>query len=187
LLKPLSKTDYSLQSGFTLIELIMVIVMLGVLAVFAAPRMFNTGDFTQRGFHDETMSLLRYAQKTAIAQRRTVCVAISKSAPAYASLSIASTAGTEIITCDTALSGPNKNIILGTDGQFYCGTQKDGPLTGVLVSSGCIYEKSNSYATGPTALTFNGRGSPAATTLSLSVSGSGRTVTIEAETGYVHD
>jgi MSHA pilin protein MshC len=65
------------QAGFTVIELIMVIVILGVLAVFAAPRLFNTGDFTQRGFHDETLSLLRYAQKTAIAQRRTVCVTIN--------------------------------------------------------------------------------------------------------------
>lgn len=63
--------------GFTLIELIMVIVMLGVLAVFAMPRILNTGDFSARGFHDETLSLLRYAQKTAIAQRRTVCVSLN--------------------------------------------------------------------------------------------------------------
>lgn len=63
--------------GFTLIELIMVIVILGVLAVFAVPRIFNTDDFRARGFHDETLSLLRYAQKTAIAQRRTVCVALA--------------------------------------------------------------------------------------------------------------
>jgi MSHA pilin protein MshC len=55
----------------------MVIVILGVLAVFAAPRIFNTGDFSQRGFHDETLSLLRFAQKTAIAQRRTVCVTLA--------------------------------------------------------------------------------------------------------------
>ena len=67
----------SCQRGFTLIELIMVIVMLGVLAVFAVPRMLNTGDFNARGFHDETLSLLRYAQKTAIAQRRMVCVALN--------------------------------------------------------------------------------------------------------------
>src|SRR5665647_2470350 len=54
------------QRGFTLIELIMVMVMLGVLAVFAAPRIFNSGDFYARGFHDETLGLLRYAQKAAI-------------------------------------------------------------------------------------------------------------------------
>lgn len=67
----------SVARGFTLIELIMVLVILGVLAVYAAPRMFNVGDFNARGFHDETLSLLRFAQKTAIAQRRTVCVALN--------------------------------------------------------------------------------------------------------------
>ena len=174
------------ERGFTLIELIMVIVILGVLAVFAAPRIFNNADFYARGFHDETLALLRYAQKAAIAQRRTVCVAFSKSAPAYASLSIASAAGTDITTCDTALSGPNKNIA-SKAGVFYCG---DGyPLTGVMLSSGCIYAKpTTSYDTaGPTVLTFNGLGSPTASPLTLSVSSSGRTITVEADTGYVHD
>ena len=60
--------------GFTLIELVMVLVLLGVLAVYAAPKVLNTGDFSARGFHDETLGMLRYAQKTAIAHRRTVCV-----------------------------------------------------------------------------------------------------------------
>src|SRR5674476_652767 len=79
------------QRGFTLIELVMVIVILGVLAVYAAPRMFNSGDFYARGFHDETLSILRYAQKSAIAQRRTVCVAFTTTS---ATLTIAATAAT---------------------------------------------------------------------------------------------
>jgi len=63
--------------GFTLIELIMVIVILGVLAVFAAPKLFDNSAFTGRGLHDETMALLRFGQKTAIAQRRAVCVTVN--------------------------------------------------------------------------------------------------------------
>lgn len=65
------------KKGFTLIELIMVIVILGVLAVFAAPKLFDNLAFTGRGLHDETMALLRFAQKTAIAQRRAVCVTVN--------------------------------------------------------------------------------------------------------------
>jgi len=39
--------------------------MLGVWAVFAA-RACSTAVISLRGFHDETLALLRYAQKTAI-------------------------------------------------------------------------------------------------------------------------
>lgn len=64
------------SQGFTLIELIMVLVLLGVLAIVLVPRI-STQDFETRGFYDETLALLRYAQKTAVAQRRTVCVSLN--------------------------------------------------------------------------------------------------------------
>lgn len=88
--------------GFTLIELIMVLVLIGVLAVFVAPRI-NSSDFNARGFHDETLALLRYAQKTAIAQRRTVCVALNG---AGVVLTIDTTTPPDSI-CDSALALPN--------------------------------------------------------------------------------
>lgn len=61
--------------GFTLIELIVVMVLLGVLSVFLLPAL-KPDDFATRGFRDETTALLRYAQKTAVAQRRMVCVSV---------------------------------------------------------------------------------------------------------------
>jgi len=67
------------QVGFTLIELIVTLILLGILSVYALPRLLAPSDFYAFGFHGETLSYLRYAQKTAIAQRRTVCVAFSAS------------------------------------------------------------------------------------------------------------
>lgn len=144
---------WSRQRGFTLIELIMVIVMLGVLAVFAAPRMFSTGDFKARGFHDETLSLLRYAQKTAIAQRRTVCVVLNATG---VTLSM-DTATPPDGTCDTALAPPNSPR--GGTG-----------LAGV-----------------PSNFAYTALGSTdQAAAVGISIDNSTH-ITVEADTGYVHD
>lgn len=164
------------QRGFTLIELVMVIVMMGVLAIYAAPRMFNSGDFYARGFHDETLAFLRYAQKTAIAQRRTVCVTFSATAPATATLSVASAPATS--TCDRALSGPNKNCT-------------DGTPTG---SKGCITARTGvTYSSTPTNFNFDGLGQPitslgaSVATQTIQVSNAAKSITVETATGYVHE
>jgi len=65
------------QRGFTLTELITVIVIVGILSVAALPRFFTVSDFEDRGSADQVKSLLRFAQKTAIAQHHNISVAIS--------------------------------------------------------------------------------------------------------------
>jgi MSHA pilin protein MshC len=66
--------------GFTLGELVLTIVLMGILAAVAIPRLMSSKGFTSRGFYDEAQAVVRYAQKTAIAWRRpiVVCVAADK-------------------------------------------------------------------------------------------------------------
>ena len=94
------------QAGFTLIELIMVILVIGIMAVVVLPRFADRSDFQTRGFQDETRSLLRYAQKTAVAQRRNVCVTLNGTG---VSLTIDSSAPADG-TCDIALVPPSTPI-----------------------------------------------------------------------------
>src|ERR1035437_7525698 len=66
------------SSGFTMIELVMVMVIIGILAVVAIARM-DTSGYRALEFHDKTVAALRYAQKTATSHRRLVCVAFTAS------------------------------------------------------------------------------------------------------------
>ena len=57
------------QSGYTAIELVVVMVVLGVLAANTLPRFFTASRFDEMGYTDAVVSAMRYAQKLAIASR----------------------------------------------------------------------------------------------------------------------
>jgi MSHA pilin protein MshC len=60
--------------GFTLVELITILVVVAILAAVAAPRFFTRLSFEERGFYDQSVASIRYAQRVAIAERRNVFV-----------------------------------------------------------------------------------------------------------------
>src|SRR3989440_13029596 len=60
--------------GFTLPELVMTIVIIGILIAVTAPRFVSWKGFSSRGSYDEAQAVVRYAQKTAVAWRRSIFV-----------------------------------------------------------------------------------------------------------------
>lgn len=64
-----------MHRGFTIVELVVIIAILGVISVFVSARMSNTAERT-RAVHDQLLSQVQYARKVAVAQRRTVCAHI---------------------------------------------------------------------------------------------------------------
>ncbi|HAQ50857.1 MAG TPA: hypothetical protein DCR13_04840 [Gammaproteobacteria bacterium] len=53
------------QTGFTLVELILVISLLSILAVIGLPKFFEPSSFKIKAAQDLTINTLRYAQKLA--------------------------------------------------------------------------------------------------------------------------
>ena len=67
----------SRTAGFTIVELVTVILIVGVIATVAGPRFFEINIFRQQGFYDETIAAIRYAQKYAVATGCAVQVAVA--------------------------------------------------------------------------------------------------------------
>lgn len=61
-------------AGFTLLELIVVIILIGILSVAVVPRMTNTQSLSNHGFSDQLKAAVGFARKSAVASRRNVCV-----------------------------------------------------------------------------------------------------------------
>jgi len=144
--------------GFTLVELVMVVVLLGILSFFAGARLNDRNVSDARGFADQVASTLRFAQKAAIAQRRNIYVNIDTSTRRVRACLDAAT------TCATPLSSP-------------AGGSLD--ITG---ASGVT------LASGGTQFSFDALGRPSfASNLTLTTSASGLTfsVIVETESGYV--
>jgi len=63
--------------GFTFPELIIILVVIGILAVFVAPRLTAINAGRERSEYDKVVSAIAYARKAAVAQRRYACVSVT--------------------------------------------------------------------------------------------------------------
>lgn len=67
---------YTLQRGFTLVELVIVIAIISIVSVLTSARFMQSDVFETRGSLGTLVSSLRYAHQVALAQHRSVYVVI---------------------------------------------------------------------------------------------------------------
>jgi prepilin-type N-terminal cleavage/methylation domain-containing protein len=70
--------------GFTLVELVMVMVVIGALAVFALPRLVDVTALRLRAYADELAAQTMAMQRLALAQRRPVVATIDSTGVEFA-------------------------------------------------------------------------------------------------------
>ena len=153
------------ERGFTLVELVTIMILVGILAVFVAPRFADRRVFDTRGAFDEVSAALRYARQQAVAQRRVVCVALTTSG-----VSIARALLPEQSACSaTALLNP-------ATGRDYL----------LQMPAGVALAASGATPALPVSIRFDPLGRPDAAA-GIRINGdSSLCLSVEAETGYVH-
>ena len=149
-------------AGFSLVELVTTLIVVGILAAFAVPRFVGRTGFESRGFYDQAQGIVRYAQKIAIAQRQS---------PPKPPVFVVITAGQIRICYDAG-----------------CATPVNDPTTGAAL----VVNAPSGVTLSPATFSFSGSGVPsigAQLTINVNSTGVGdinRTFFVEAQTGYVH-
>jgi MSHA pilin protein MshC len=149
-------------AGFSLVELITTLILVGILAVVAIPRLVGVEAYNTRAFSDRVLAGLRYAQKQAIAKRRKVCVSVLANSVTFQYASVAGAAA----ACDLPLAGP------GGVSPFVVMAESSGAGNVVLAPV--------------TTFSFNALGRPSTGQVFTVTGDSVVTIRVESETGYVH-
>ncbi|MYM39913.1 pilus assembly FimT family protein [Duganella qianjiadongensis] len=166
-------------AGFTLVELILVIVVVGIMAGVAAPRFFDRKGFDAASYAAQLKTLLRYAQKTAIAQGRPVYVKVTSGGVTLAF---------DVLYVLGVTAPGGQNSATAATLAFCSGSTRacEAVPAGLTLSGGI-----NFYfdATGKPFMTTDVSPTLTSTfsTLNMTLSGDGstRTITVNGETGYV--
>lgn len=150
------------SKGFTLIELALIIVILGILASSALPKFFELSGYQQRGFFDDTLNAIRYAQKLAVATGCNVQFSIASN-----QYTLKRPGASDRSLCSSSTASDFTQVVSrpGSGESSYQGSQ-----SGVSISNTTLY--------------FNAQGT-ASTNATITLAN--RQITVVRNTGFVYD
>lgn len=150
--------------GFTVLELVMTIVILGILSATTLPRFFDLSVYRERVFFDDTLNAVRYAQKLAVA---TACnVQVSTAADQF---ELKRPSAADRSQCDSTVNADFGLAVTrpGSGSAAYQGSQ-----SGISLSTTTFY--------------FSAKGEASAAQ-QIDVGGNGKQISVVKDTGFVYD
>lgn len=96
--------------GFTMVELIVVMVLIGIIAAVGVPKLMGYNSFTPLALRHQIETALRYAHKTAVGHRRLVCA----SQPNLTTVTFLIASAPGATACNAPLANPIDVTVLGS-------------------------------------------------------------------------
>ncbi|MCP4413002.1 MAG: prepilin-type N-terminal cleavage/methylation domain-containing protein [Gammaproteobacteria bacterium] len=162
--------DSSKKHGFTLVELVLTITILGILAAVSLPKFFDQGTFDERFFHDDLISAARYAQR------------LSTGSGCAVRLSVSGAGFSMVQDNNCNLSSPSYTLTVNrpSDSEVFSNAEVPSGLT--------INSSKAEYYFLPSGEVVDGTGTSVGdATISLdSLTTTNRTINIVGDTGYVY-
>ncbi|OGA20134.1 MAG: hypothetical protein A3H32_02580 [Betaproteobacteria bacterium RIFCSPLOWO2_02_FULL_63_19] len=156
--------------GFTLVELVMTMIIMGILAVFVVSRMDFKSGFDERAYHDRLKAGLQFARKAAVAQRRYVCVGVAANVVSFSvDANVPESTATPfggVCPFASPLALPSPDGSCGGSGNQICAP------SGVTLTASAASFQFDARGGASGAVTFSSTGQP--------------DILVESETGYVH-
>jgi Tfp pilus assembly protein FimT len=158
------------EAGFTLVELVLIIVILGILAVFAVPRMADTTAAKAAAAARKLQSDIAYAQELAMTRNVRYRVYVNAAPAPAAGYAVTDSAG------NPAPDPAGGNLSVTLNSGSYAGITISGGFSGSFIEFNTL------------GVPYNSGGAPlgAASTLTVNANAAPeRTVTIQPQTGKV--
>ncbi len=157
-----SPVPFVLLQGFTLVELVMCMVLMGIISTSVLPKFFNLTSYKEKALFDDTLNAIRYAQKLAVATGCNVQFVTSSN-----QFSLKRPAGRG--TCTSVTSADfSSNVVQHASSGNYTGSQ-----SGINLSTITLY--------------FNALGIIASSTGTGISVGASHAITVVPSTGFVYD
>ena len=153
------------QRGFTLVELVTVMVIIGLISAVAIPRFFDSQRFDDRGFYTEVINAVRYAQQLAVAINCNTQVDLVSGTPSTYTITLANNPANPASCAAGPFTTPAPNPVTGQTG--FTGSSSSTDITATIST-----------------FTFSALGVPSATP---TITVGGRQFRVNAVTGYIEE
>lgn len=155
-------------AGYTMLELVVVMVLVAVLAATAMPSFTAAVGMRDQAWHDAALSAVRLARATAMSHRRVVCLTFSAN-----TVSLAIATANPAVNCNASLVGP--------DGTATFASSANSSATTVVQQGGVAYNSAIYFQPDGRVTTDLSGGNVGQWTIAMT---GATTVVLEGITGY---